>query len=142
MSQKRSEKKKGTTERKRSSRDKRDDQRIPIQMLVDYKSDGNYLFDFCRDLGTGGVFIQTRNPLESGSDVDLTFTLPDSKETLQTKGKVIWVQSDVPGKDLIPGMGVQFTAFSKEDRDLLEEFVTRYHEIHQGDLDDPNDQSA
>lgn len=41
----------------------RSGRRIPIQLLVDYKSEGNYLFDFCRDLGTGGVFIQTNKPL-------------------------------------------------------------------------------
>lgn len=103
-------------------------QRIPIQLLVDYRSDGNYLFDFCRDLGSGGVFIETKSPLPQGSEVSLTFTLPDSKETLDTSGQVIWVQNPIPGRhDLTPGMGVQFTGFSKNQRELLENFVTRYH---------------
>ena len=104
------------------------DQRVPIQLLVDYKADGSYLFDFCRDLGTGGVFIQTNKPLPTGSDIDLTFTIPDSKETLNTKGTVIWAQQPVAGrKDLVPGMGVQFSGFSGEQRRLLEGFVERYH---------------
>lgn len=104
------------------------DQRVPIQLLVDYKADGSYLFDFCRDLGTGGVFIQTSKPLPTGSDIDLTFTIPDSKETLNTKGTVIWAQQPVAGrKDLVPGMGVQFSGFSGEQRRLLEGFVERYH---------------
>jgi type IV pilus assembly protein PilZ len=102
-------------------------QRVPIQLLVDYKCEGHYLFDFCRDLGTGGVFIETSNPLAHGSTVDLVFTLPDSKETLETKGRVIWVQSKVPGKDLTPGMGVQFDNFDAKQRKVLEEFVARYH---------------
>lgn len=103
-------------------------QRVPIQLLVDYKSNGNYLFDFCKDLGTGGIFIQTTNPLGQGSDVDLTFTIPDSKETLHARGKVIWVQSPVVGRnDLTPGMGVQFADFSSSQRKVLEDFVTRYH---------------
>jgi len=102
--------------------------RVPIQLLVDYKADGNYLFDFCKDLGTGGVFIQTSKPLPMGAAIDLTFTIPDSKETLMTKGTVIWVQSPVTErKDLTPGMGVQFSGFSGEQRRLLEEFVVRYH---------------
>lgn len=102
--------------------------RVPIQLLVDYKSGGNYLFDFCKDLGTGGVFIQTDKPLPMGSPIDLTFTIPDSKETLMTKGTVIWVQAPVADrKDLTPGMGVQFSGFSGDQRRLLEEFVTRYH---------------
>ena len=107
--------------------DARADHRIPIQLLVDYRCDGHYLFDFCRDLGTGGVFIETNDPLAQGSSVDLTFTLPDSKETLQAKGKVIWVQSAVPNKRLTPGMGVQFDGFDAKQREILEEFVKRHH---------------
>ena len=108
--------------------DDRSGQRVPIQLLVDYKADGHYLFDFCRDLGTGGVFIQTPRPLPTGSDIDLTFTIPDSKETLSTKGTVIWAQAPVTGrKDLVPGMGVQFSGFTGEQRRVLEEFVHRYH---------------
>ena len=111
-----------------TSAEDRTGQRVPIQLLVDYKADGNYLFDFCRDLGTGGVFIQTQQPLPTGSNIDLTFTIPDSKETVSTKGTVIWSQPPVASrKDLAPGMGVQFSGFSGEQRRLLEAFVQRYH---------------
>ncbi len=102
-------------------------QRIPVQLLVDYRSDGNYLFDFCKDLGAGGVFIQSKTPLANGSSVNMTFTLPDSKETLKATGKVMWVQNAVNGrKDLTPGMGVQFSDFSKQDRKKLEDFLKRF----------------
>ena len=110
-----------------TSEEDRTDGRVPIQLLVDYKADGHYLFDFCKDLGAGGVFIQTVKPLPTGAHIDLTFTIPDSKETLMTKGTVIWVQPPVNDrKDLTPGMGVQFAAFSSEQRGVLEEFVQRY----------------
>ena len=111
-----------------SPEDGREGTRVPIQLLVDYRADGHYLFDFCRDLGAGGVFIQTASPLPQGSKIDLTFTIPDSKQTLKTSGTVIWVQSRVEGrKDLTPGMGVQFTGFTGNQRTVLEEFVRRYH---------------
>lgn len=111
-----------------SKKDGRIGRRIPINLLVDYRANGHYLFDFCKDLGTGGVFIETKTPLPQGSDVKLTFTLPDSKETLDASGKVIWVQSPIEGrKDLTPGMGVQFNGFSTDQRALLENFVQRYH---------------
>lgn len=113
---------------KEEADDGRSGRRIPIQLLVDYKSDGNYLFDFCRDLGTGGVFIQTNKPLPTGSSIDLTFTIPDSKETLTTKGTVIWVQNEAGSQsDSNVGMGVQFSGFSNDQRKVLEEFVKRYH---------------
>jgi type IV pilus assembly protein PilZ len=117
-----------TTAKKKTSKEDRDGHRVPIQLLVDYKSEGHYLFDFCKDLSSGGVFIQTKAPLSQGSDIELTFTIPDSKETLNTKGKVIWVQTFVENReDLQPGMGVQFDAFSEDQRVLLNKFVSRYH---------------
>src|SRR5688500_10813921 len=103
------------------SEEDRSDRRVPIQLLVDYKADGHYLFDFCKDLGSGGVFIQTKKPLATGATLDLTFTIPDSKETLTAKGTVIWVQNPVAErKDLTPGMGVQFKGFSGSQRKTLE----------------------
>ena len=103
-----------------------DNHRVPIQLLVDYKADGHYLFDFCRDLGTGGVFIQTKTPLDQGSKLQLTFTSPDSKETLSTEGQVIWVQPFIAErKEVVPGMGVQFLKFSDRHRKILEEYLER-----------------
>ncbi len=113
--------------KKKNTVDNRKDHRVPIQLLVDYRAEGHYLFDFCKDLGAGGVFIETNSPLAMDSEVDLTFTIPDSKKTIQAKGKVIWVQNPIDGRnDLTPGMGVQFNSFTKEQRAMLEDFVQRY----------------
>ena len=46
------------------AKDARIDHRVDVQLLVDYSANGSYLFDFCRDLGTGGAFIETANPQE------------------------------------------------------------------------------
>ncbi len=110
-----------------SSAADRNDHRVPIQLLVDYKAEGHYLFDFCRDLGTGGVFIETKSPLNSGSEIELTFTIPDSKETLRTKGRVIWSQAPIANRsDVNVGMGIQFTQFSDSQRKILDDFIRRY----------------
>jgi|GEM_PF-806325 len=112
----------------KQTKEDREQVRVPVQLLVDYRSEGHYLFDFCRDLGTGGVFIETNSPLPMGATLDLTFTIPDSKQTLRTSGKVIWAQPPVEGrKNLTPGMGVQFEGFTGEQRSALEEFVRRTH---------------
>ena len=122
-----------------ATKDNRQTVRVPIQLLVDYKADGHYLFDFCRDLGTGGVFIETESPQPTGSPIELTFTIPDSKETLKAKGTVIWVQGKVPSRpDLHPGMGVQFAEFNGEQRQILEEFVRR----HRGDATSDDQRTA
>ena len=107
--------------------------RVPVQLLVDYRANGHYLFDFCRDLGTGGVFIETKTPLSQGSIVELVFTLPDSKETLEAKGRVIWCQAEIPGKEAAAGMGVQFEEFTADQRSLLQKFIDRYRAVDSGE---------
>ena len=116
---------------KNNPEDKRESgARVPIQLLVDYNRNGNYLFDFCRDLGTGGIFIQTDEPQPQGSEIELTFTIPDSKETITTKGTVMWVQNPVASRqDCAAGMGIQFQAFTDEQRKTLDDFVKRYHDF-------------
>jgi len=102
-------------------------QRIDVNILVDYQAKGTYLFDFCKDLGTGGVFIATEHPQAVGEELNLSFTIPDSKKTLSVKGKVMWTQPKVTGRsDILAGMGIQFRDFTPEQRKLLEEFVNRY----------------
>ncbi len=105
--------------------DERSQQRVEVKLLVDYRgANGNYLFDFCKDLGAGGIFIQTDAPLPQGSEINLTFSLPNSKKVLATKGTVIWVQEPIKDRnDLTPGMGIQFSNFASDDRKLLEDFV-------------------
>lgn len=125
--------KKKSTKEKDQKENRVAGERIPIQLLVDYKDGGNYLFDFCKDLGEGGVFIETKEPKPMGSTLELTFTIPDSKETLSTKGTVMWVQEFIEGRDdLTPGMGIQFVSFTPEHRKTLEAFVKRYsHNVSQ-----------
>ena len=113
-----------------SGEDKREETRIPVQMLVDYKCDGNYLFDFCRDLGAGGIFIETKDPIAIGETIDCTFTLPDSKKTLAIKGEILWHQGETKGDDgetQPAGMGVQFCEYTEEQQKVLRDFVTRFH---------------
>lgn len=110
-----------------ANEDARSSRRIPIDMLVDYQAGGHYLFDYCRDLGAGGIFIETKTPLPKGSSVSLQFTLPDSRQVLKTHGTVIWVQEAIRERsDLRPGMGVQFTSFSSEQRTMLDEFIQKH----------------
>ena len=105
----------------------RQSKRVSIQLLVDYCQKGDYLFDFCRDLGTGGIFINTKRPSQEGTELELVFTIPDSKETLELKGTVIWVQHKQSfNTDSPTGMGVQFNELSTEQRTVLEGFIERY----------------
>ncbi len=108
-------------------KDKRITKRIGVNLLVDYQSDGHYLFDFCSDLSTGGIFIKTTRPKPVGSKISITLTIPDTKKTIKVDGQVIWSQpSGAKSKNLSVGMGVQFEKISDEDKIALQDFVNRY----------------
>jgi uncharacterized protein (TIGR02266 family) len=106
-----------------------DGERIAIQLLVDYRVDGAYFFDFCSALSETGLFVVSAFPQAVGTRMELTFTLPDSKETITTCAWVEWVQapSSKKGNIILGGMGVQFAAMDEEQRKGLREFVRRYN---------------
>ena len=108
-----------------SGNKRKEGDRINVELLVDYNAGGNYLFDFCKDLGAGGIFITTKEPQEAGEEIELTFTIPDNKKTVSLKGKVMWSQKP-SSNQTTPGMGIQFIDYDKSARKSLEEFVKRY----------------
>jgi uncharacterized protein (TIGR02266 family) len=95
-------------------------------MLVDYKSEGNYLFDFSYNLGAGGIFIHTQSILPRGSVVVMNFTLPETGEKFEVKGQVMWTQEVAPEAEASTGMGVQFMNLSEDQRRILAEYVSQF----------------
>ncbi len=70
---------------------------------------------FAATLEPAVVFIETPKPLDPGSDLELTFTIPDSKETLRTKGRVIWSQPQLPDrKDVTLEWASSFRIFPRK----------------------------
>ncbi len=118
----------------KKSSDKRTGDRIPVKMLVDYKSEGNYLFDFSYNLGTGGIFIHTQSILPRGSVVVMNFTLPETGEKFEVKGQVMWTQEVAPEAEASTGMGVQFLELSEQQRTVLAEYVNQFSSSYQNPL--------
>lgn len=97
--------------------DKRRAPRIPIQLKVDVESPNNhYLFEYSTNLSQNGIFIQTTDPEEPGTLVNIQFSLPDN-HIIRTRGEVIWVNG--LDEEDEPGMGIKFIGISDEDRDSI-----------------------
>jgi|GEM_PF-6528279 len=111
--------------------DKRAKKRIPVKMLVDYKSEGNYLFDFSYNLGAGGIFINTQSILPRGSVVVMNFTLPETGDKFEVKGEVMWTQEASATSEASSGMGVQFTSLTEDQRLMLNDYVQQFSESYQ-----------
>src|SRR5580765_8474813 len=106
--------------------ERRQDVRARIDLRVAYGT----AFDvhttaYMHDIGHGGVFIRTDNPLEIGAVVDLEFTLADLFKTIRAQAKVVWSRTEADG-DMFPmGMGLTFLEIQPEDQKLLGDYVRK-----------------
>jgi uncharacterized protein (TIGR02266 family) len=97
--------------------------RVAMQAQIDFGSDSNFYSGFSTNISDGGVFIATVNVLPLGTEVDLSFTLPNGK-SVRSKGVVRWVR-EVNDKipDAFPGIGVQFESLPESAHDAIHGFV-------------------
>jgi uncharacterized protein (TIGR02266 family) len=78
------------------------------------------------NVGSGGLFVKTDEPLGLNQNITVRFTLPNHKEPITAEGKVVWVNPKT-GKSISypPGMGIKFTHISLDDKQRLNEFVAK-----------------
>lgn len=98
--------------------------RVPLRIKIDYfKNPGVFLYDYSRNVGRGGIFVETEKPFQPGTELNLSFVLPDQNEPIEVKGKVVWVH-EKSAKDFrgVPGMGVQFDNPQGKNKEALDKF--------------------
>ena len=101
--------------------ERRVNSRIPISLEVTFDSGEQVLSSYLFDLGEGGIFIGTPEPLDEGSTIRLCFHLPGMSNSLLVMGSVIWRQGS--GDSSRPGMGIKFDEISDNDRERLDAFL-------------------
>lgn len=79
----------------------------------------------CLNLSSGGLFLKTEIPLETGENFLLRFTLPGQKSEFSCKAKVTWVnKKEDRKKHLLPtGGGLQFLGLPVANMKALLEFI-------------------
>jgi type IV pilus assembly protein PilZ len=127
---------------RRAGRDRRQFDRILVDLQVDYGCEDTFLFAYITDISAMGIFIRTNNPEPPGTRLNLRFTPPASGGTeLECEGIVIWVNPYRPGdrENLNPGMGIKFVDLTYDQRELLTELVKTFAYL---DGDAESDQEA
>jgi type IV pilus assembly protein PilZ len=114
--------------------ERRNQDRAPITLRVEYKRINTFFADYTRNISRGGTFIRTSRPLEIGTEFMFVLSLPaatpvegDSGERearqLELKGIVKWVVPDADANEENPaGMGIQF-AFDDDAQRLAVDAV-------------------
>jgi uncharacterized protein (TIGR02266 family) len=109
-----------------AGKERRGDIRAKLDLRVAYGT----AFDvtttaYMQDIGHGGVFVRTENPLEIGAHLDLEFTLPEKFRTIKAQATVAWSRKTEEG-DLFPaGMGLEFTQIQPVDQKSLYDYVKK-----------------
>jgi hypothetical protein len=81
-------------------KENRSDSRIPCFFPVNYSTSKRAYHDFIQDLSKGGLFIETRESLQQGDPVSLTFSNTNSNTHFKMRGKIVRVAPN--------GVAIQF----------------------------------
>lgn len=82
---------------------------------VDYAVKDRVFKDFVKDIGLGGLFIETREPFKVGQEILVLLPTPGRRESLKALCEVVRVGT--------LGIGVKFKLKSKGQRLLIEDIL-------------------
>jgi type IV pilus assembly protein PilZ len=110
--------------------DRRNEERAPITLRVDYKRLNTFFADYTRNISKGGTFVRTSKPLSVGTEFMFVLSLPSTDGSpepvkLELLGVVKWVVKDADATaDTPAGMGIQFVFADAEQRKAVDEIVS------------------
>jgi len=73
------------------------------------------------DLSNGGIFITTPEPLESGSQVEMSLYIP-GEEPIRLKGVVMWKRENESDEQKA-GMGIEFLQLDGPDAEKIKKML-------------------
>ncbi|PLX89247.1 MAG: hypothetical protein C0618_01680 [Desulfuromonas sp.] len=86
--------------------------------------------DYTVNLSTGGLFLETDNPLAQNETLTLTFHLSGQEQPICCDGRVAWINAPhAPHNPSLPaGMGIQFINLSLEQMHQIRTFLQQKDE--------------
>ena len=105
---------------------RREHKRIDASISVKVKSpDGRReSSEKIRNISLGGIFIEMKDPLAFGTDIDLEFSLPVNPRLINCKGFVVWSTKESPERGQgMKGIGVRLMDIGVQEMRTLNEFI-------------------
>ncbi len=101
------------------SLERRRDTRVAVAIAVEIRDGRGFSLHSTRDLSIGGVFFDRAIPHSVGSQVELSFVLPDEAGTsIRCRGEIV----NVPDAHEF-GMGIHFLELGSQEKLALERYV-------------------
>jgi uncharacterized protein (TIGR02266 family) len=96
-------------------KDKREHQRKPFFMVVDYSTDDRVYKDYIQNISAGGAFIETHMPFSVGQEVSLSFPLPNYQKYIRIAGEVVRISPQ--------GIGVKFKMVTQDQEAMIKSLL-------------------
>jgi uncharacterized protein (TIGR02266 family) len=101
----------------------RRDLHVPVQIQL-RRSNGRTSTEYAVNLSPGGACLHVKDPMESGEQIQLSFTIPSETAPVSVAAKVIWCTCEEERGDQFCELGVQFQGLD----DGLRKRLTRFAE--------------
>ncbi len=106
--------------------DRREAERAPIELRVEYRRLNMFFADYTRNISKGGTFIRTDKPLPVDTEFVFSLVVPQLEAPLTLIGKVIWCVCEEDASDANPaGMGIEFQYRDDGERDRVDAVVRK-----------------
>lgn len=102
--------------------DTRNEQRRPVKVFINYRTIDQFFSEMGTNLSVGGVFVRSTNPLPVGTEIKISFNIPQFGCYLESMGVVVH-----NGTVENPGMGIKFKNLSERAKRLLSDVLE--HEL-------------
>ncbi|MGE0786869.1 MAG: TIGR02266 family protein [Sandaracinaceae bacterium] len=107
--------------------------RSTLEVAIGLEGDNRFYTGKTGDLSAGGLFVATQTPLAVGTELVLSFVLPDGYR-VSAHAVVAWVRAPRYRPDELPvGMGIRFEALDERDRRAIEHFLEQRPAFRYGD---------
>ena len=104
-------------------KDRRRGERVALKIPVDYSAVDAFFTEFSANINEGGMFIETDNPAEPGTHVQLQLRLPGLDQPITLSG-IVARSSD--GKQESPaGVGIEFLEIDPDVRATINRIVRK-----------------
>ena len=113
----------GSVERDRREETRREAARFKVHLWMEIAYGGERELVFAPEISTIGTFIVRDKPLELGSQITLTFSLPRDPVDIVVLGRVASIRTTGPSLDLFSGNGIAFTQVSDEAKAQIQRYT-------------------
>jgi uncharacterized protein (TIGR02266 family) len=108
--------------------ERRQKDRVPKKFKITYPTLDALKEHYLINIGTGGVFIESKNPIKRGARFDLRIFLPDEPTPLDVYCEVVWAQNEervIDNKRYPSGMGIKFLNLSVEGTKRIDRILKK-----------------